>query len=165
MSSPGYSQKVWIFKSTPFWKWVFSKSPCYCAEIIGSSQRSLVTASDELKKSKNLQVFLKVMSLWKYALLKKNFLKIPVLSCRDYWLITKVSSNCFRWAKEKWKLTGKWKRYVTLKVCPFEIQFLQIPVLSCGDYWYQVLRIQTSLWVFVVALCPPRAAPQVSVCI
>ena len=106
---------------------VIQYSLCYRAEIIGSSQRSLVTASDELKKTENLRVYSKVMLLWKNALLKVKFLKIPVLSCGDYWLITKVFSNWFRWAKEKWKLTGIWKSYVTLKVRPFESEFSQNP--------------------------------------
>ena len=90
-----------IFKSydtlkvRPFWKWIFSKSPCYRAEIIGS--------------------------------LKMNFLKIPVLLCGDYWIITKVPSNCFRWAREKSKLIGISKSYDTLKVHPFESEFSQNP--------------------------------------
>ena len=122
-----YIQKLCHSESTPLWKSIFSKFPCYRAEIIGSSQRSLVTASDELKKSENLRVYSKVMSLWKYALFKVNFLKIPVLSCGDYWIITKVSSNCFRWAREKWKLMGISKSYDTLKVHPFESEFSQNP--------------------------------------
>ena len=127
MKTYGYIQKLWHFESTPFWKWVFSKSPCYRAEIIGSSQRSLVTASDEIKKSENLWVYSKVMTLWKFTLLKVSFLKIPVLSCGDYWLIGKVSRNCFRWAKEKWKLMGIFKSYASSKVHPFEYNFSQKP--------------------------------------
>ena len=123
----GYIKKLCHFESTPFWKWIFSKSPCYCAEIIGSSQRSLVTASDEPKKSEKLWLYSKVMTLWKYALLKVNFLKISVLLCGDYWLITKVSSNCFRWAQEKWKTMVIFKSYDALKIRPFESEFSQNP--------------------------------------
>ena len=127
MKTYGYIQKLWHFESSHFWKWVFSKSLCYRAEIIGSSERSLETASDELKKSENLWVYSKVMHLRKYTLLKIFFLKNPVLSCGDYWIITKVSSNCFRWAREKWKLMGIFKSYETSKVHPFESEFSQNP--------------------------------------
>ena len=115
----GYIEKLWHFESTPLWDQIFSKSPCYCAEIFGSSQRSLITASDEPKKSEKIWLYLKVMTLWKYAPLRSNFLKIPVLLCGDFWFITKVSNNCFRWAKENWKNMVIFKSYDTLKVRPF----------------------------------------------
>ena len=67
------------------------------------------------------------MSLCEYAPLKVHFPKIPVLSCRDYWLITMVSSNFIGSATDEIYPMGLLDTHTFLKVHPFESEFSQNP--------------------------------------